>query len=135
MVSLPSPPSRAASAFIHRMGCDGGLLVCQRPSDGSPAARPPLPCYTLGTRQHAERGRSALPAPLGDGEAATGQAALFARVREHLAALAAARPLVLLLDDLHWADPASLDLLRVVGRGLAASPILLLAAYRAEELT
>jgi predicted ATPase len=41
-----------------------------------------------------------------------GQAALFSAARDHLPALAAQRPLVLLLDDLHWADPASLDLLR-----------------------
>ena len=37
-------------------------------------------------------------------------------------ALAARRPLVLLLDDLHWADPASLDLLRFLARCLADLP-------------
>jgi hypothetical protein len=40
----------------------------------------------------------------------------------------------LLLDDLHWADPASRDLLRVVARGLADLPLLLLATYRADEV-
>lgn len=69
------------------------------------------------------------------GRDTTSQAALFAAVRDHLATLATARPLVLLLDDLHWADPASLDLLRVLGRGLADYGILLLATYRADELT
>ena len=66
---------------------------------------------------------------------AASQAALFAQVRDYLAALAARRPLVLLLDDLHWADPASLDLLRFLARGLADLPLLLLATYRADELT
>ena len=47
----------------------------------------------------------------------------------------AQRPLALLLDDLHWADPASLDLLRSLARQLAALPLLLVATYRADELT
>ncbi|MFN8514526.1 MAG: LuxR C-terminal-related transcriptional regulator [Chloroflexia bacterium] len=41
---------------------------------------------------------------------------------------------MLLLDDLHWADPASLDLLRVLARGLGDLAILLLATYRADEV-
>ncbi len=43
------------------------------------------------------------------------------------------RPLVLVLEDLHWADRASLDLLRFVARGLADLPLLLVATYRDEE--
>jgi DNA-binding CsgD family transcriptional regulator len=78
----------------------------------------------------------ALPAPPAlAGEGATSQAALFASVQVYLAALAAHQPLVLLLDDLHWADPASLDLLRVIGRSLAGLPLLMLVTYRADELT
>jgi hypothetical protein len=63
------------------------------------------------------------------------QAALFVQVQDFLAALAARRPLVLLLDDLHWADPASLDLLRVLARSVADWPLLLLVTYRSDELT
>src|SRR5207244_4467840 len=48
------------------------------------------------------------------------QAALFVQMRDFLTTVAAKRPLVLLLDDLHWADPASLDLLRFLARQLAA---------------
>src|SRR5262249_2657321 len=48
--------------------------------------------------------------------AVTSQAALFQQVTDFFLILAASRPLVLLLDDLHWSDPASLDLLRVVTR-------------------
>jgi tetratricopeptide (TPR) repeat protein len=78
-----------------------------------------------------------LPAAFaGPGEVggAAGREALFRQVRDFLAAVAAQRPLVVLLDDLHWADPASLDLLRVVARQLAGLPLLLLATYRADEL-
>ena len=55
---------------------------------------------------------------------AGGQAALFGEVREFLAALAAASPLLVVLEDLHWADHASLDLLRVVGRFVPTAPML-----------
>ncbi|MEA2510529.1 MAG: hypothetical protein QOJ59_16, partial [Thermomicrobiales bacterium] len=63
------------------------------------------------------------------------QAALFAEVRRFFAALAADRPALVLLEDLHWADPASLDLLRHVGPHLRHWPVLLLATYRGDELT
>ena len=45
-----------------------------------------------------------------------------------LEALAADQPIVLALDDLHWADPASIDLLcRLLHRGIAHPALLLLA--------
>jgi DNA-binding CsgD family transcriptional regulator len=63
------------------------------------------------------------------------QAALFAEVRRFFATLTAAQPAVVVLEDLHWADPASLDLLRHVGTHLRYWPLLLLATYRTDELT
>ncbi len=71
---------------------------------------------------------------LQDGEALSSQEAIIARAVTYLAALATRQPLVLLLEDMHWADRVSLDLLRVVGRGLAALPLLLLINYRADEI-
>lgn len=62
------------------------------------------------------------------------QTALFGEVREFLAGLSRVQPLVILLDDLHWADTASLDLLRFVARKLASIPILLLITYRSDEV-
>jgi predicted ATPase/transcriptional regulator with XRE-family HTH domain len=64
-----------------------------------------------------------------------GQPGDAAQVRTALADAAGQHPLMLLLDDLQWADPASLELLRLVGRGLAALPMLLLVTYRSDELT
>ena len=63
------------------------------------------------------------------------QMALFLQVHDFLAAIRAQRPLVLLLDDIHWADPASLDLLRFLARAPGDLGLLLVATYRAEELT
>jgi DNA-binding CsgD family transcriptional regulator len=62
------------------------------------------------------------------------QSTLFHEVREFLTAFAARRPLLLYLDDLHWSDPASLDLLRYLARNVSEAPILLIAAYRTEEV-
>ncbi len=63
------------------------------------------------------------------------QATLFGEMRGFLIAIARERPLVIVLDDVHWADSASLDLLRFVARQLASVPILLLITYRSDEVT
>jgi tetratricopeptide (TPR) repeat protein len=44
-------------------------------------------------------------------------------------------PLVLVLDDLHWADKASLLLLRYLAERLEVAPVLVLGSYRSSELT
>lgn len=61
---------------------------------------------------------------------------LFDAVARLGAALAARRPLVLAVDDLHWADGSTLDLLRYCIRawGEKQSPILLLLTIRSEEI-
>ncbi|HEV8219679.1 MAG TPA: AAA family ATPase [Streptosporangiaceae bacterium] len=52
-----------------------------------------------------------------------------------LAELAAPGPLsVVVIEDLHWADEATADLLAYLGRRLARLPALVLATYRDEEI-
>ena len=51
-----------------------------------------------------------------------------------LAALAAEAPVALLLDDLHWADSASLELLLHLARRVAGDRVLLLGTYRDVEV-
>src|SRR5918993_305564 len=68
-------------------------------------------------------------------DAITTRSALFDRVRTFVATLAGRRPLVIVLEDLHWADPESLDLLRVVSREAATQALLVLATFRGDELT
>jgi DNA-binding CsgD family transcriptional regulator/tetratricopeptide (TPR) repeat protein len=54
---------------------------------------------------------------------------LFRRLR----GLLAERPTLLLLDDVHWADEATLDLLRFLGRRLRDAPLLLVLTFRSDE--
>jgi tetratricopeptide (TPR) repeat protein len=51
-----------------------------------------------------------------------------------LGALAAGSPTVLLLEDLHWADPSSIDLLRHLGQRVGKERVLLLGTFRPAEL-
>ncbi|HEU4513403.1 MAG TPA: AAA family ATPase [Nocardioidaceae bacterium] len=51
-----------------------------------------------------------------------------------LAELSGPEPTVLVLEDLHWADAATLDLVTVVGRRIAAMPALLVLTYRGGEV-
>ena len=59
---------------------------------------------------------------------------LFRQAADFLGAVAARRPLLILLEDLHWADPASVDLLSFLVPRLQGQRILILAACRAEEM-
>jgi DNA-binding CsgD family transcriptional regulator len=45
-----------------------------------------------------------------------------------------ARGSVVILEDLHWADSATLDLLKVVGRRLPGMPVLVIGTYRPHEI-
>jgi AAA ATPase domain len=42
---------------------------------------------------------------------------------------------VLVVEDVHWADEATVDLLRFLGRRIRDAAVLLIATYRAEDLT
>lgn len=80
---------------------------------------------------------SELALALSQGEArgdVASQAELFESVRELLSAMASERPLVLILEDQHWTDHASLELLRYLVRELRGKPILIVLTYRDIEL-
>lgn len=55
-------------------------------------------------------------------------------VRLYLAALAERAPLVLVFDDLHWADDASLELLNAVAELVVDHPIMLVAIARPDHM-
>lgn len=78
-------------------------------------------------------GGLSLPAAPALGDAGLERTRLFESVCRLLERASARRPLVLLLDDVHWADRGSLALLQYVVRGLTACPLLVLLTYRDDE--
>src|SRR5204862_7308481 len=44
------------------------------------------------------------------------------------------QPTILMLEDLHWADEATLDVVRILTRRIDSVPVLLVASYRDESL-
>jgi tetratricopeptide (TPR) repeat protein/KaiC/GvpD/RAD55 family RecA-like ATPase len=61
---------------------------------------------------------------------------VFAGVAKTLHAISVQEPIILFIEDIHWADSASLALLHYVARAVKDSErILVLATFRGEELT
>ena len=58
----------------------------------------------------------------------------FASVGTALQALSELRPILLFIDDLQWADSASLALLHYISRVLATEKVLIVATFRSEEI-
>ncbi len=64
---------------------------------------------------------------------AEGRYRLFEAVAEVLSDIAGAQPVVLVLDDLHWADTPTLLMLRQTVRATEQSPLLVVASFRDTE--
>jgi predicted ATPase len=79
---------------------------------------------------------AATPAALAglDNELSSDRFQLFDAVSTFLAAASASRPLVVIVDDAHAADIASLLLLRFIARGLREHRLLLVVTYRDTEV-
>jgi predicted ATPase len=71
------------------------------------------------------------PLPGGQG---TDRYRLFEAVTQFLRAIAANQPVLFFLDDLHWADVDTLDLLGYLVRRLANTPVLMIGTYRPGEV-
>jgi DNA-binding CsgD family transcriptional regulator/tetratricopeptide (TPR) repeat protein len=61
------------------------------------------------------------------------QARLFADVRALLDELSAKAPVLLVLEDLHWADASTLDLFSYLAHSVTGSRVLVLVTYRSDE--
>ena len=62
------------------------------------------------------------------------QTHIFEQYTNFLRAFAAEQPLLLIFDDLHWADASSLSLLFHLSRRIDQSRIMIIGAYRPEEM-
>lgn len=70
--------------------------------------------------------------PMGDVE--TERLRLFDHVTQFLQGLSSKRPILFMLDDLHWADKPSLLFLHFILRNITDTPILIVGTYRETEL-
>ncbi|MCY7378969.1 MAG: AAA family ATPase [Gemmatimonadaceae bacterium] len=71
-------------------------------------------------------------APVRAGDASDAKARLFWTFTQFLAQLATQRPVLLVLENLHWADASSLELLHFVARQIPTHRIALLCTYNDE---
>src|SRR5579859_3256294 len=93
-----------------------------------PADRPFLETL-LGAAQAGSEGQAALPGVIGDDLVRR----MAEATRDFLGRLARAAPLVVVFEDLHWADEASLALLHDVAERLVREPILIIALLRPDK--
>jgi serine/threonine protein kinase/tetratricopeptide (TPR) repeat protein len=106
---------------------------------GEAAERRPLAAHAAAlARYHRPFAELAPPPPAGAVAELEGEEVRsggIAAMASTLAAFAAQQPLLLILDDLQWADALSLDLLRyLTAEFLAAHALLLVCTYRPEEV-
>jgi class 3 adenylate cyclase len=90
---------------------------------GAPAAAPYV-CHLLGVETE-----GGIPAGLAP-EAIKHR--IFEALRGLLCESAARNPLVLAIEDLHWADPTTVEFLTFLGEGIAGSRLLLMSTNRPE---
>lgn len=72
--------------------------------------------------------------PSRDGETETGRARLFEQFLSLLERLAEHRPTILVIEDIHWADRSSRDLIAFLSRNLHTPQVLIVMTYRSDDL-
>ncbi|MFC5180898.1 AfsR/SARP family transcriptional regulator [Actinomadura harenae] len=133
--------------FARRLAADGWRVARGRSeeADGAPAAwswAEILRVLAAGTPP--DPGLAGRLAPLLDdasaaragasaADATTGRFRLRLAVGDYLAELAGSGPLLLVLDDLHWADDETLVLLSRLPERLAELPVLIMGTFRPAE--
>jgi DNA-binding SARP family transcriptional activator len=137
--------TRLAAELAHALSGEARTIVGRCVSYGAGATYLPLAHVVLqategrtlddvlANEDDADEIAAQIRALVGGGEAAAGGEAFWA-VRRFLEALAATRPLVLVLEDVHWAEPTFLDLVEYVSEWSAKEPLLVLAVARPELL-
>ncbi len=96
------------------------------------------PSLAQALRAHAPTWLAQMPALLDDKDRATFQREIFGATQERMLrefcdlieVISETRPWVIVLDDLHWSDPATLDLLSRFARRDRWASVLVIATYR-----
>ncbi len=83
-------------------------------------------------------GLAEIGALFGEGEGSTrppsGSSSLFEHLLAFLTRLGQRQPVMLVFEDMHWADASTRDLVAFLGRNLRSAAVALLLSYRADEL-
>ncbi|MBB0229529.1 AAA family ATPase [Streptomyces calidiresistens] len=114
---LPFAPVSAALRSLHR-----------RLGDELPAAAPPGAGLSALLPELGEGAEAHRPGDAGD------RARLFEAGARLLENLAADRPLVVVLEDLHWSDRSTRELLDYLHRSVREAGLMLVATYRTDDI-
>jgi DNA-binding CsgD family transcriptional regulator/tetratricopeptide (TPR) repeat protein len=114
--------TRLVTELANRAHAAGATVLAGRCIDLVGAGLPYLPFV------EALRPAGGLPA------GADVQARLFEETLAALERTAAGAPVLLVLEDLHWADDSTLDLVAFLAHAIHERPILVVATYRSDEL-
>ncbi|HYU65436.1 MAG TPA: AAA family ATPase [Jatrophihabitantaceae bacterium] len=83
-------------------------------------------------------GLAEIGALFGEGDGSTrppsGSSSLFEHLLAFLTRLGQRQPVMLVFEDMHWADASTRDLVAFLGRNLRSAAVALLLSYRADEL-
>jgi class 3 adenylate cyclase len=103
------------------------------PTDPADAARGKLAAL-LAEADESEAIAERVAAAIGLSDSVVPTEEIFWGVRKMLETIAARKPLIVVIDDLHWAEPTMLDLVEHLADWSHEAPILLLAIARPEML-
>lgn len=129
------------AAAINERGADAGAVI-RTGACWETEALPPFTPWLQALRHPSTQRASAAAERLvgGDGESTDALAARralgrrFTEVVDALRDEATTAPQIVVLEDLHWADEPSIELLTAVAAHLPSMPVLVVATYRADEL-
>jgi DNA-binding SARP family transcriptional activator/tetratricopeptide (TPR) repeat protein len=148
--------SRVAAEFTREVHRDGAVVLYGRFDETGPGAYGPVlemlrgwsggaaltgPAQRLGPRAAdlaallPELGAPASPSAMHGGDGGTERHRLFDALAALLAEIASGAPLLLVLDDLHWADSPTLQLVRHLIRAPQPRRAMFLGTYREGEVT
>jgi DNA-binding SARP family transcriptional activator len=120
--------TRLARQFAAASLAEGATVLVGRCSEE------PLAAFEPFTEALAQAGLAEALAPGGGSDDGGARHRLFDAVDSVLTAIAATAPLLLVIDDLHWADRGSLLLTSFLLRSSRPGPILMVGTYRDTEL-
>jgi class 3 adenylate cyclase/tetratricopeptide (TPR) repeat protein len=103
-------------------------------AEGEPEAAVARVREVLGPEGEAERVAAIVGGLLGIEDSPTAPDEIFSAIRKTFEAVARRKPLILVLDDIHWGEPTFLDLIEHIADWTRDAPILLIAIARADLL-